>query len=664
MKAANSKLPAFSLARLSPTVRLAVVFIFSMFYVFVNNLIGAGLILSAGVLVFFSSCGKNKAAAAAAIFPGVMLFIYNLILSPQQAGGFHFLFFTMNQAGLERGLVTGMRLIGAMLISFAWLVVTSIPQMYAGLAWITPARPWVLELLRGVQIVKREFIALTQSLIIRGLKWDSPLANIKNLMPLAMAIIPRVADNAQKTTFALQSHQPPVPQENQDSVIEVDNATVRYSPRLPDVLHNVSTRVHPGEFIYLAGADMAGKTTLLRLMGGVVPRIMGEYKGSVHVGGKDTQDIQLSELCRTARYVAPEPFSSIYGLTVGQEISFLTRNEKEARQQLAFMGIEHLWDRETTKLSGGQQVRLVLAGALASRARYLLLDSPMQELDPDGRRDFMQALDALHARGEVGVVAADPFWRQLAPYTKRVLVLENGQLINDLAPTEFFQDSWLERLHLITHLESPVLPTPGDTIARMQSIHVTLEGTPILHGIDLDVRAGELLAIMGPNGSGKTTAMLTLARAIKPIQGTVTSQGRIAYVFQDAKLQVVADTVRSELALGANILKWPPERTAAFVENGLAWTGIDPEFSPLDIHPSQARMLAIAASNTETSILILDEPTVGLDARGIKKLMDMVTALLSQGKSVIIITHDENVANLAHRILVIRDGKVVEEKKP
>lgn len=664
MKAANSKLPAFSLARLSPTVRLAVVFIFSMFYVFVNNLIGAGLILSAGVLVFFSSCGKNKAAAAAAIFPGVMLFIYNLILSPQQAGGFHFLFFTMNQAGLERGLVTGMRLIGAMLISFAWLVVTSIPQMYAGLAWITPARPWVLELLRGVQIVKREFIALTQSLIIRGLKWDSPLANIKNLMPLAMAIIPRVADNAQKTTFALQSHQPPVPQENQDSVIEVDNAMVRYSPRLPDVLHNVSTRVHPGEFIYLAGADMAGKTTLLRLMGGVVPRIMGEYKGSVHVGGKDTQDIQLSELCRTARYVAPEPFSSIYGLTVGQEISFLTRNEKEARQQLAFMGIEHLWDRETTKLSGGQQVRLVLAGALASRARYLLLDSPMQELDPDGRRDFMQALDALHARGEVGVVAADPFWRQLAPYTKRVLVLENGQLINDLAPTEFFQDSWLERLHLITHLESPVLPTPGDTIARMQSIHVTLEGTPILHGIDLDVRAGELLAIMGPNGSGKTTAMLTLARAIKPIQGTVTSQGRIAYVFQDAKLQVVADTVRSELALGANILKWPPERTAAFVENGLAWTGIDPEFSPLDIHPSQARMLAIAASNTETSILILDEPTVGLDARGIKKLMDMVTALLSQGKSVIIITHDENVANLAHRILVIRDGKVVEEKKP
>ena len=663
MKAANSKLPAFSLSRLSPTARLAVVFIFSMVYVFINNLIGAGVILLAGILIYFSSCWHNKKLSLAAIFPGVMLFIYNLILSPQQAGGFHFLFFTVNQAGFERGLVTGMRLIGAMLVSFAWLVVTSIPQMYAGLAWIKPARPWALELLRGVQIVKREFIALTQSLIIRGLKWDSPLANVKNLMPLAMAIIPRVADNAQKTTFALQSHQPPVVQENQDSVIEVDDATVRYSPRLPDVIHNVSTRIQPGEFIYLAGADMAGKTTLLRLMGGVVPRIMGEYKGRVKVGGRDAQDIQLSEMCRMARYVAPEPFSSIYGLTVGQEISFLTRSEKEARQQLAFMGIEHLWDRETTKLSGGQQVRLVLAGALASRARYLLLDSPMQELDPAGRSDFMQALDALHASGEVGVIAADPFWRQLSPYAKRVLVLENGQLINDLAPDEFFQDTWLERMNLITHLESPVLPTPGDTVARMQSVHVTLEGNPILHGIDLEVRTGELLAIMGPNGSGKTTAMLTLARAIKPLQGTVESQGRIAYVFQDAKLQVVADTVRAELALGANILKWPAEQAAAFIKSGLEWTSLDPEFSPLDIHPSQARMLAIAASNTDAAILILDEPTVGLDALGIKKLMGMVTTLLSQGKSVIIITHDESVANLAHRILVIQDGKVVEEKK-
>jgi energy-coupling factor transport system ATP-binding protein len=663
MKINPSRIPLFSLARLNPVVRLAVVFFCSMLYVFVNDLYGAGGILLIGILIFFSSCWDQKKVSFAAIIPGGMLLLYNTILSPADAGGLHWLVFTINQAGIVRGLVTGMRLIGVMLISFAWLVVTPLPQMYAGLSWITPARAWILELLRGVQIVKREFIALTQSLIIRGLKWDSPLANVRNLVPLAMAIIPRVADNAQKTTFAMQSHHPPAPASTPEAGVEVQEASVRYSPRLPDVLHEVSVRLEPGEFTYLAGPDMAGKTTLLRLMGGVIPRIMGEYKGQVRIGGRSTADLQLDDISRSARYVAPEPFASIYGLTVGQEMLFLTKDEKSAHEQLAFMGIDHLWERETTKLSGGQQVRLVLAGALASRAPYLLLDSPMQELDPSGRRDFMQAVDALNSRGDVGVIVADPFWRQLAPYARRVLVLENGRLTGDLAPTEFFSDPWLDRMRLISRLEQPVLPAPGEVIARMQSVYVTLENNPILLGIDLEVHAGELLAIMGPNGSGKTTAMLTLARAIRPNQGKVESRGRIAYVFQDAKLQVVADTVRAELGLGPNILKWPAERASAFVADGLSWTGIDPEHSPLDLHPAQARMLAIAASNTDTAIIILDEPTVGLDAVGLQKLMGLVTASLNQGKSVVIITHDEQVASMAHRILVIQNGRVVEERK-
>lgn len=663
MKTNPARIPFFSLARLNPVLRLAVVFLCSMLYVFVNDLYGAGAILLMGIIIFFSSCWDQKKVSFAAIIPGGMLLLYNTILSPAGAGGFHWLAFTINQAGIVRDLVTGMRLIGVMLISFAWLVVTPLPQMYAGLSWITPARAWILELLRGVQIVKREFIALTQSLIIRGLKWDSPLANVRNLVPLAMAIIPRVADNAQKTTFAMQSHHPPAPANSAEAGVEVQEASVRYSPRLPDVLHEVTVHLEPGEFTYLAGPDMAGKTTLLRLMGGVIPRIMGEYKGQVRVGGHSTVDLQLDDVCRSARYVAPEPFASIYGLTVGQEMLFLTKDEKTAREKLAFMGIDHLWDRETTKLSGGQQVRLVLAGALASQAPYLLLDSPMQELDPSGRRDFMQAVDALNARGDVGIIVADPFWRQLAPYARRVLVLENGRLTGDLAPAEFFTEPWLDRMRLISRLEQPVLPTPGEVIARMQSVHVNLENNPILLGIDLEVHAGELLAIMGPNGSGKTTAMLTLARAIRPSQGKVESRGRIAYVFQDARLQVVADTVRAELGLGPNILKWPADRARSFVADGLAWSGIDPDHSPLDLHPAQTRMLAIAASNTDTAIMILDEPTVGLDAVGLQKLMALVTASLNQGKSVVIITHDEQVASMAHRILVIQDGRVIEERR-
>jgi energy-coupling factor transport system ATP-binding protein len=665
------------LARLSPTLRLALVFAFSFFYVFVNNLAIAAAIMLIGILIFWASARQNWKVGLAAIFPGIMLLLYNTILSPRDAGGVHWFIFTVNAAGFARGLVTGMRLIGVMLVSFAWLVITPIPEMYAGLAWAKPIRPWVLELLRGVQIVKREFIALTQSLIMRGLKWDSPLANIRNLVPLAMAIIPRVADNAQKTTFAMQSHRgndegdaPPAAAERPAADgIHVSQVSARYSPRLPDVLHDVDLSVKPGEFVYLAGPDMAGKTTLLRLMGGVIPRIMGEFRGDARVDGRATHEVALSDLSARARYVAPEPFSSIYGLTVGQEIMFLARDEGAGRAALATMNIAHLWNRETTKLSGGQQVRLVLAGALASQARYLLLDSPMQELDPDGRRDFMQALATLRATRDVAVVVADPFWRDLAPFAERVAVLEQGRVIAAPAASSFFDDAtaaggdgWLARCKLVKHLARPTLATPGGPVAGLSGVHVTLENTPILHGINLAVHEGELLAIMGPNGSGKTTAMLTLAGAIRPVQGTVTAPKGRAYIFQDAKIQMVADTVRGELALGPNILHWPADRGAAFVAAGLAWTGLDPDICPLDLHPAQARMLAIAACNTDSRVVILDEPTVGLDSAGIEKVMALVTTMLAQGKAVIIVTHDAEVASLAHRILVIRDGQVAEER--
>jgi energy-coupling factor transporter ATP-binding protein EcfA2/energy-coupling factor transporter transmembrane protein EcfT len=658
MTVQQSKPRPSGLGLLPPAHRLAVVFLFSVFYIFVNDLALAALVLLIGVAVFFLSCRERWKLSLAAVTPGLILLVYNAILSPPAAGGFRWWVFTLNQAGVTRGLVTGMRLIGVMLISFAWLAVTSIPEMYTGLAWIKPIRAWVLELLRGVQIVRREFIALTQSLIIRGMKWDSPLANIKNLVPLAMAIIPRVADNAQKTTFALQSHQPPKAVRGPEAGLAVERATVRYSPRLPDVLHEVDMRVEPGEFIYLAGTDRAGKTTLLRLLGGVIPRIMGEFKGRVRVDGLVTHEVALSDLCNLARYVASEPFSSIYGLTVGQEISFLAKDEAAARRYLGIMGIEALWERETTKLSGGQQVRLVLAGALASQAKYLLLDAPMQELDPAGRRDFMEALKTLCDQGEVTVLVADPFWQQLAPFARRAIVLEDGRATHDLAAQAFFQDSWLQRCHLVGESGSPAQSVPGAVVARLEGVHVALEGTPILHGIDLQVSAGELLAIMGPNGSGKTTAMLTLAGAIRPSQGRVSAKGQMAYVFQDARLQAVADTVRNELALGPNILKWPPAAVEAFVRQGLEWTGIDPDACPLDLHPAEARMLAIAACNTDAAVLILDEPTVGLDAHGVQKLMGLVAQLLTAGKAVIVVTHDEAVAHLAHRIVVIQDGLV------
>lgn len=654
----NSNRRGWGLGILTPVPRLAVVFLVSVLFIFINNVASAAVLMLTGMLLFFANPNRPWKLALAAPISGVFLLIYNTILSPTTAGGISWWVFNVNSAGFERGLVTGMRLCGVMLISFAWLFVTPLPEIYAGLEWLHGARPWVLGMLRGIQIIKREFIALTQSLLMRGLKWNSLGNNIRNLVPLASAIIPRIVDNSQKAAFASQSHNRTPPQG--DGSVEVANAHVRYAPNLPDVLKSVSLTVRPGEFVYLAGKNRAGKTSLLRLMGGVISWIMGEYHGLVKVSGLVTSDTTLTNICGTALYIAPDPFASIHGLTVGQEITFLIADEAQARKALATMGLEaNLWERETTKLSGGQQVRLVLAGALASQAKIMLLDSPMQELDPDGRAAFLDALNILRTERDCTIVLTDYFWPQLQQYVDRVVVMEDGQITAELLPQEFFNSpEWLDRTSLVETL-LPLQPAAiGDVVAELQDVHVTLEENAILKGVNFSVRSGEFVAIMGPNGSGKTTAMLTLAGAIAPKMGKVVTVGRVGYVFQHAALQTVAMTVTDELSFGPKILKWPEENVRSFVQAGLNFTGLSADDCPLDIHQADVRMLEIAACNTDVSTYVLDEPTVGLDAEGIAKVQLLIGKLRQQGKGVIVITHDEKIAAEADRIVVIRDGLV------
>lgn len=651
----------WGLGILTPVPRLAVVFLVGVLFIFINNLVGAAVLMLVGVLLFFANPNKPWKLAVAAPISGALLLVYNTILSPSVTGGFSWWVFTVNSVGFERGLVTGMRLCGVMLISFAWLFVTPVPEIYAGLQWLRVGRPWVLGMLRGIQIIKREFVALTQSLVMRGLMWNSLINSIRNLVPLASAIIPRILDNSQKAAFASQSHNRTLPQG--DGSVEVRDVHVRYAPNLPDVLKGVSLTVRPGEFVYLAGKNRAGKTSLLRVMGGLISWIIGEYRGLVKVSGLVTSDTSLTNICGSALYIAPDPFASIHGLTIGQEITFLIPDEPEARKALSAMGLEeNLWERETTKLSGGQQVRLVLAGALASQAKILLLDSPMQELDPDGRAAFLDALNILRTKRDCTIIMTDYFWPQLQKHVDRVVVMEDGLITADLQPQVFFNTpEWLERTSLVETLP-PLQPVPiGDVVAELQDVYVSLEENPILKGVSFSLRAGEFVAIMGPNGSGKTTAMLTLAGAIAPKKGKVVTAGRVGYVFQHAALQTVAMTVTDELCFGPKILKWPEEKIQSFVRAGLDFIGLPADDCPLDMHPADVRMLEIAACNTDLCTYVLDEPTVGLDAEGIVKVHRLIGELRQQGKGVIVITHDENMAVQADRIVVIRDGRVASD---
>jgi energy-coupling factor transporter ATP-binding protein EcfA2 len=181
----------------------------------------------------------------------------------------------------------------------------------------------------------------------------------------------------------------------------------------------------------------------------------------------------------------------------------------------------------------------------------MLLDSPIHELDPEGRAAFLDALYILRTEGDCTIVVTDYFWPQLQQYVDRVVVMEDGQITAELLPREFFNSpKWLDLTSLVETL-LPLQPAPiGDVVAELQDVHVTLEENAILKGGNFSVRSGEFVAIMGPNGSGKTTAMLTLAGAIAPKIGKVVTAGRVGYVFQHAALQTVAMTVTDGLSFG------------------------------------------------------------------------------------------------------------------
>ena len=654
---ASKKRRILGLALLRPELRFAIVFTISILFIFINNLLLAATLFLFGLVLLLLNKECNWKLALTAPVSGVMMFVYNAILSPPEYDGFHWWVFTINQIGIERGLITGLRITGVMFTSFAWLFSTPIPEIYQGIAWFKPGEAWALGISRGIQILKHEFIALTQSLIIRGLRWDSLRANIKNLVPLVTMIIPVIVRNAQEATLASQSHQKRKSREN--GQIEVKNLFVRYSSRLGGVLENINLRIKPGEFVYLAGRSKVGKTTLLRAMGGVISWIMGEFRGEVLVSGMLTYETSLAELCGSVRFVAPNPFASIYGLTVGQEISFLAKDEKSAKEALSIMGIDNLWNRETTKLSGGQQVRLVLAGALASEAKILLLDSPMQELDPEGRKAFMEAIDVLRSQRRCTIVVADPFWTELKQYTDRVIVLDDGRIKADLVPSQFFEDEkWLLDCNLLTALGKPKQFELGKVIAEMNNVYVALDGNPILKGINFHLREGELVVIMGPNGSGKTTAMLTLAGAIAPLKGEVNTIGQVGFVFQNPSLQIVNMTTEEELSFGPKIRGWSNKKIEDFVKIGLDWTRLESSTCPLDLHPADIRMLAIAACNTDLSTLVLDEPTIGFDTQEVSKVIKLIETVVDNKKAVIVITHDEEIARLATRVMIIEDGKI------
>jgi len=434
------------------------------------------------------------------------------------------------------------------------------------------------------------------------------------------------------------------------ALARVEGLTFSYPGAAP-ALRDVSLELAPGERVALLGPSGSGKSTLLRALAGLVPHFHGgRFEGRVEVEGLDTRTTRPAELAGVVAIVFQDPEDQVVLTRVANEVAFGLENLSvvpeaiwpRAEAALAAVGSAHLHGRLTAELSGGELQRVCLACALALRPRLLLLDEPTSQLDPPGAERFLAELEGLDA----AVVLSEQRTERALAFADRVLYVEEGLLLLDAPQPEAIR--WLEQhrpRYADQALEAPPA-SPGSTVLEVRRVAYAYGGGPrVLEAATLEVARGQVVALEGPNGSGKTTLAKVAAGLLEPAAGTVRRSGRAGYLSQDPGRYLVRERVLDEVAFGVGGDRGRAE--AALEAFGLGWAA---ERHPRDLSSGERERLGLAAvAVAEPDLLVLDEPTRGVDPDRKAALADWLFAYAADGRGVLVATHDRGFP--AHRRL-------------
>jgi energy-coupling factor transport system ATP-binding protein len=440
--------------------------------------------------------------------------------------------------------------------------------------------------------------------------------------------------------------------------------------------------------VLLLGPPGGGKSTLLAALAGLLAEDSGEQEGSVRVDGRDTRATRDQ-----VGIVFQDPQTQLVMSRAGDDVAFGLENRgvpageiwPRVDEALRAVGFPYRRDRSTMALSGGEQQRLVLAGALALRPTLLLLDEPTSNLDPHGARLVRSALARVLARAEATLIMVEHRVDDALALVDRVVVLEpGGGVVADGHPDEVFrshgarlaeQGVWVPG-QPVTPRRSTV-PAGEPLLCAVAAAYSHTRTAPSLSPVDCEVRAGEVLAVLGPNGSGKSTLALLLGGLVRPEAGGIVAgaslagdagttphrwraaalAARIGSVFQDPEHQFVTTRVYDELALGPRRLNQPERAVKSIVDDLLARLRLDrlAGANPYTLSGGEQRRLSVAtALATTPKVLILDEPTFGQDRRTWLELVDLLAKVRDDGRGIVTMTHDEDVVEaLASRTLTL-----------
>ncbi len=477
-------------------------------------------------------------------------------------------------------------------------------------------------------------------------------------------------------------------------MISIENLTYYYPDSEKPALQNINLKINKGEFVLLVGPTGSGKSTLLQCLNGIIPRVTGgRLEGKIEINGKTTTQHKVYQLSQIVGMVFQNPDTQLFGLTVEEDTAFGPENlglprreiQKRVEKALETTGIPHLRDRFTFTLSGGEKQRTAIAGNLAMKPEILVLDEPTSDLDPQGTKQVLETIKKLNREQKITIILAEHKIDQIIKMATRTIVMDRGTIILDGKTSEIFKNKTLENIGIhspqLKHLPqfkttSPRAHPAGNPQIIFENVYFSYHKTPVLRNINLTINKGEFMAIIGPNGSGKTTLLGCLIGLIKPTQGRVLIEGediskksvpelaeKVGYLFQNPDYQLFTDTVTEEIAFGLKNRNLPPTEIEKRVEKTLETMELTEyrDRHPQSLSRGQRQRLALASILAlEPEVLLLDEPTTGQDRGHLKKLLQKIKELNNTGKTILLVTHDMDLAlENTHRTIVMKDGRIL-----
>jgi len=517
-----------------------------------------------------------------------------------------------------------------------------------------------------------------------------------------------------------------IPAANEER-IRLQEVSFGYPGQAEDMsaLSAISSTVGPGLLVALLGRSGAGKSTLGRCLNGLIPHaIRGRLSGRVRVCGQDTSEHTVAQLAGHVGLVLQDFENQLFRPTVELEVAFGPENLGVGRQEirrrvsaaLEAVGLSGFEQRDPMALSGGQKQRVAVAGVLALEPDVLCLDEAMSDLDPIGQREVLAVARRLAGEGRTVILADHDPERVLCG--DRALVLKDGRLMADCPaagllgarsalpeaglPEPAASQAWVRagmdgapplgegfrviaeqlRPHCRPPETRPAKPAAtGDTVIEVRDVYFDYGDQPALNGLSFDVREGEIVAVIGGNGGGKSTLLKHVCGLLHPLRGDVLIAGRstrgltasqlcqdVGYVAQNPDHQLFSATVYDDVAFAPRHLGLAEDDVRAAVADALEAVGMAgrEREDPITMPKGDRQRVALAGALAQRPrVLLLDEPTTGLDHEEVVGTMELVRMMNERGTTVIMVTHSLWVVpEYAHRAIVLREGRVHAEGTP